>query len=107
MEIDDEVIARGENLEVLAMPLRVMALEDVLCTTLLALHEHNVDYTSVLQMARSLREKVDWTQVRSRTARSPFARAFFTLAEGIGIVGEGEPANAGGRTEVRVVEPVR
>jgi hypothetical protein len=107
MEIDDAAIARGQDLEVLAMPLRVMALEDVLCTKLLALHEHNVDYTSVLQMARSLREKVDWAHVRSRTARSPFARAFFTLAEGIGIIGEGEPADTGGRTEVRVVEPVR
>ena len=107
MEIDDAVIGRGQDLEVLAMPIKVMALEDVLCTTLLALHEHNVDYTSVLQMARSLREKVDWEQVRSRTDRSPVARAFFTIVEGMGIVGDGEPADAGGRTEVRVVEPVR
>jgi hypothetical protein len=107
MEIDDDVIRRGQNLEVLAMPIRVMALEDVLCTSLLALHEHNVDYTSVLQMARSLREKVDWEQVRSRTDRSPFARAFFTIVEGMGIVGDGQPVDAGGRTEVRVVEPVR
>jgi hypothetical protein len=107
MEIDDEVIARGEDLEVLAMPIRVMALEDVLCTKLLALHEHNVDYTSVLQMARALREKVDWGQVRACTDRSPFARAFFTLAEGIGIIGDGEVADGGRRTEVRVVEPTR
>ena len=107
IEIDDAVIARGQDLEVLAMPIRVMALEDVLCTKLLALHEHNADYTSVLQMARSLREKVDWEHVRARTNRSPFARAFFTLVEGIGIVGEGEPAETSGRTEVRVVEPVR
>jgi hypothetical protein len=107
MEIDDEVIARGQDLEVLAMPIRVMALEDVLCTKLLALHEHSVDYSGLLQMARSLREKVDWEIVRSRTAKSPFARAFFTMAEGIGIIGEGEPAPVTGRTEVRVVEPTR
>jgi hypothetical protein len=107
MEIDDEVIARGEDIEVLAMPIRVMALEDVLCTKLLALHEHYVDYSSLLQMARSLREKVDWADVRARTDRSPFARAFFTMIEGIGIIGEGSPADGGGRTEVRVVEPSR
>jgi hypothetical protein len=107
MGIDDDVNARGEDLEVLAMPLKVMALEDVLCTMLMALHEHRADYSSLLQMARSLREKVDWDAVRARTERSPFARAFFTIAEGIGVVGEGEPQHAGGRTEVRVVEPSR
>ena len=107
MEIDDEVIARGEDIEVLAMPIRVMALEDVMCTKLLALHEHAVDYSGLLQMARSLREKVDWEAVRSRTDRSPFARAFFTMSEGIGIIGDAEPADGGGRTEVRVVEPSR
>jgi len=107
MEIDDDVIARGEDLEVLAMPIRVMALEDVLCTMLMALHEHRADYSSLLQMARSLREKVAWDDVRARTDRSPFARAFFAIAEGIGVVGEGEPQHAGGRTEVRVVEPSR
>ena len=107
MQIDDDVIARGERLEVLAMPIRVMALEDVLCTKLLALHEHRADYSSLLQMARSLREKVDWDEVRARTDRSPFARAFFTIAEGVGIIGDDEPAHAGGRTEVRVVEPSR
>ena len=105
MEIDDTVIARGEDLEVLAMPIKIMALEDVLCTKLMSLHEHNVDYTSLLQMARSLREKVDWDDVRARTDRSPFARAFFTIIEGTGVIGEGDPAETHGRTEVRVVEP--
>jgi len=105
MEIDDEVIARGEELEVLSMPIRVMALEDVMCTKLLALHEHHADYSGLLQMARSLREKVDWDDVRARTERSPFARAFFTIIEGIGVIGDGDHAHGGGRTEVRVVEP--
>ena len=105
LEIDDAVIARGEELEVLAMPLRVMALEDVLCTMLLALHEHQLDYSSLLEMGRALREKVDWDDVRGRTAHSPFARAFFTILEGTGIIGGGEPLNGGGRTEVRVVDP--
>lgn len=107
MAIDDEVISRGEDIEVLSMPIRVMALEDVLCTKLLALHEHYVDYSGLLQMARSLREKVNWEDVRARTTQSPFARAFFTMLEGIGVIGYGPPAEGGGRTEVRVVEPSR
>lgn len=103
IEIDDEVIARGEDLEVLAMPLKVMALEDVLSTKLLALHEHHADYTSLLAMARSLREKVDWDYLRARTEASPFALAFFTMVEGLGIVDGGEPVSDGRHTEVRVV----
>jgi hypothetical protein len=103
MQIDDEVISRGTDLEVLAMPLRVMALEDVLCTKLLALHEHHADFSSVLAMARSLREKVDWDDVRARTEDSPFARAFFTMGEGIGILGDAPPLSEGAHTEVRVV----
>ena len=43
--------------------------------------------------------------MRARTQHSPFARAFFTLIEGIGIIGPGESGVRGGRTEVRVVEP--
>ena len=108
MEIDDEVIARGEDIEVLSMPLRVMALEDVLCTKLLALHEHHVDYSSLLQMARSLREKVDWER-RSRADR-PLAVRARLLHDHRGHrdrSATASPPTAGGRTEVRVVEPLR
>jgi len=45
----------------------------------------------VLELARSLREQIDWDAVRARTAESPFAKAFFTLVEELGIV-EPEPA---------------
>lgn len=107
LEIDDEVIERGHEMEVLSMPLRIMALEDVLCTKLLSLHEHYVDYSGLLPMARALREKVDWEYVRRRTDQSPFARAFFTLIEGIGVLGEPDHGAAGARTEVRVVDPAR
>jgi phosphoserine aminotransferase len=31
-------------------------------------------------------QQVDWTHVEERTRTSPFARAFFTLGEGLGIV---------------------
>ena len=84
--VTDDVIERGEAMEVEAMPMRVMTLEDVFVTKLLALHEHNLDYKSVLEMARPVREQVDWDEVRRRTADSPYATAFFTLVEGLGVV---------------------
>ena len=104
MPIDDEAIARGEELAVLGMEMRVMALEDVMATKLLALTEHSLRYEGLLQIARALREQIDWAEVRSRTAGSPFARAFFVLLEGLEIV-PGGPGRAPSEPRVRVVTP--
>jgi hypothetical protein len=40
----------------------------------------------VVEISRSLREQVDWDHVRERTADWPYAQAFFTLVEELGIV---------------------
>jgi predicted nucleotidyltransferase len=84
--ITEENFERAEELEVNAVRMRVAALEDVLITKLLALGEHEADYGPVLELARSVREQVEWASVRARTAGSPFAKAFFTLVEELGIV---------------------
>ena len=84
--ITDENFERAEELEVNAVRMQVASLEDVIATKLLAIGEHEADYGPVLEMARSVREQVDWAQVRTRTASSPFAKAFFTLVEELGIV---------------------
>ena len=111
MAMTDEVLARGEVLSVLGMEMRVMALEDVLVTKLMALSEHSLRYESLLPIARALREKVDWDDVRARTSESPFARAFFVLLEGLGIVTvpKPEPVAAASRrgVDVRVVGGTR
>ena len=60
--------------------------EDVLIQKLLALGEQQPDYSSVLELARSLREQVNWDEVRERTRDSPFANAYFTLLEDLEIV---------------------
>src|ERR671923_822487 len=86
LPMDDDVIARGEDLSVLGMEIRVMALEDVMATKLMALTEHSLRYEGLLQIARALREQVDWEALRARTADSPFARAFFVLLEGLEIL---------------------
>jgi len=95
LPVDDALIARGEELSVLGMDIRVMALEDVMATKLMALSEQEPDFRAVLEIARSLREQIDWAYVRRRTETSAFAAAFFTLVESLDIAPrEVEPAVA-------------
>jgi hypothetical protein len=79
--IDDEFLARAPVTEVYAVRMPVLRPEDVLVTKLLAMREHEVDYESVLEIARAVREQVDWDEVRSRTEDSPYAKAFMTLVD--------------------------
>ncbi|HVM68552.1 MAG TPA: hypothetical protein VM204_01785, partial [Gaiellaceae bacterium] len=72
--------------------MQVASLDDVVSTKLLSITEQNPNFASVLELARSLREQIDWDFVRERTAVSPFARAFFTLIEELGIVSPSETA---------------
>jgi predicted nucleotidyltransferase len=104
MVIDDAVIARGEQRSVLGMEMRVMALEDVMVTKLMAISEHALRYERLLEIARALREQIDWAEVRARTDSSPFARAFFVLLEGLEILPAGG-VPAARETRVRVVTP--
>ena len=83
--IDDEHFARATWLEVSAQSLLVASIDDVLVTKLLALTEQEPDFGPVLQVARALREQIDWSFVRARAGSSPFALAFLTLVEGLGI----------------------
>jgi predicted nucleotidyltransferase len=83
--IDDSTFERAEELEVQAMRMKVASLEDVLVQKLLALKEQEPDFSSVLELARALREQVDWNDVRERTKESPFAKAYFTLLDELEI----------------------
>jgi predicted nucleotidyltransferase len=84
--VTDEVIERADEIEVLSTRMRVMALEDIMATKLLALNETHLDLKGSLEMARAVREQVDWDEVRERTKDSPYAKAFFTLVEELGVV---------------------
>ncbi len=82
----EELLKRADVIRVEAMTMPVITADDLLVTKLAALAEHSLDYEGVLRTARELREQIDFDVVRERTAGSPFARAFFHLAEELGVV---------------------
>jgi hypothetical protein len=86
-EVVPEMLARAEEIEVYAITMPVMGVADVLATKLLTLKEHELDYDGVLEVARTCREQVDWPQLRTQVAESPYAQAFFTLVDELGISG--------------------
>jgi hypothetical protein len=104
LEVDDELLGRGEFLHVLGITIPVMAIEDVMATKLLALHEQELDLTSVLRVARSVREQIDWRILRERTRNSPYAAGFFTICEELGVVPEAHVSPA---ADVRLLTPRR
>ncbi len=86
IEVTPEVLARADEMQVEAVTMPVLPLDDVLVTQLLSLTERHLPYDGLLETARAVREQVDWDAVRRRTDHYPFARAFFTMTEGLGIV---------------------
>jgi predicted nucleotidyltransferase len=85
LAVDDEFLRRADGMEVHALRMPVMRADDVLVAKLLVLREHQVDYDQVLEIARNVREQIDWDDVRTRTSDSPFAKAFFTLVDELGV----------------------
>jgi predicted nucleotidyltransferase len=86
LEVDDDTLQRGDDIEVNGMTFRVMGVDDVMTTKLFAFKEHYLDYESTLEMARMLREQIDWDLLRERCADYAYARPFFTLVEELGVI---------------------
>src|SRR4051794_2748960 len=106
--ITDEVLERADELNVFSLTMRVLALEDVISSKLLALNDHQLDYEPVLTIVRAVREQVDWREVRARTGHSPYARAFFALLDELGLAVEAARETAAARkagSRVRVLPP--
>jgi hypothetical protein len=86
--VTQETIDRAPIAEVMALRIPVSNLEDVMTAKLMAMTEQEPDYGPMLEWARALREQIEWDEVRVRTEASPFAKAFFTLVESLGVVAE-------------------
>jgi hypothetical protein len=83
--VTDEWIERAEQTEFRAVRLPLARLEDVLVTKVSALSEQDPDFSGPLEIARALREQIDWDEVRERTNGKPFAKAFLTLVDELDI----------------------
>ena len=83
--VDDAYFARGTLLDVAAQPMLVASVDDVLISKVMALSEQAPNFQGVLEIARSLREQIDWDVVRGRVSSSPFGAAFLTLVEELDI----------------------
>jgi predicted nucleotidyltransferase len=86
LPITTEVVERAPFRDVAAMKMRVLRLEDVFTTKLLSYNDHHLDFLGLLAVARAVREQLDWDEVAAKTDHSPFAAAFLTLVERLGIV---------------------
>ena len=104
LELTDEVLARADTIPVMSVATPVIAIEDMLITMLFSMDEHCVDYAAVVAIARSLREQIEWASLRARCAGSPYAKAFLTLVEELGLAPRvAQAPAAAGQGRVRVV----
>jgi hypothetical protein len=85
LHVDHSFIESCPILDVHAVPVRVLRVDDILVTKLLALSEHHLDFGPVLACARSLREQIHWDAFAERISVSPFARTFLFLARELGV----------------------
>jgi predicted nucleotidyltransferase len=105
--VDNALLERADQMSVLSITMRVLRLEDVITSKLLALTEHQLDYGPLLTIVRTVREQLDWEEVRARTSRSPYARAFFSLLRELDLgidTASSDVAHARG-SRIRVLPP--
>jgi putative nucleotidyltransferase-like protein len=85
--VTEEVLGRAETIEVGSVQMPVLSATDLVVTKLLTYRDHYADFGRSLPMVRALREQVDWSEVRDRTAESPFAEAFLLLVDRLRLTG--------------------
>jgi hypothetical protein len=83
--VDDGMFERATHMDVMAQPLLVASAGDVLATKIIALSEQDPNIRPILEIARALREQVDWEFLRATVGETPFGAAVLTLVERLGI----------------------
>ena len=84
--VEVELLERASDIEVLSVRMPVLSATDVIASKLLAMDEHDCDFSGELLVARALREQVDWEQLGRNVGRNDFAVAFLFLLRRKGIV---------------------
>ncbi|MGC5166076.1 nucleotidyltransferase family protein [Luteimicrobium sp. DT211] len=102
-EVTERDLARADDLDVLSVRLPVLSATDLVVSRLTPLSEHYCDLGPQLEVARALREQVDWDEVADRTAANPFARAFLFLLGELDVAGRA-PARSDRSATTRTAE---
>ncbi|HKN56410.1 MAG TPA: BON domain-containing protein [Amycolatopsis sp.] len=84
--VTDELLDRAAWMRIGPTEAPVIAATDLLVDKLLVLEPHRCDCAPLLQIARDLREQVDWRDVATQTSDSPYARAFLSLLADLSVI---------------------
>lgn len=84
--VTDQTLAAAETLRVDSVQLPVMPATELMVHKMLTFSQHYCDFARALPIARSLREQIDWHEVRRETAQSPYAEAFLFLLHRLGLL---------------------
>lgn len=83
--VQPALLARAEEVEVLAIRMPVLPPTDMIIVKLRSLAEHHCDFATLLPAVRAIREQLDWARIRRETADNDFAVAFLVLVERLGL----------------------
>jgi hypothetical protein len=84
--VTDELLARAHELSVDSVIMPVLSPTDLMRGLLAAFSEHHCDFGAVLPIARILREKIDWDEVRRTCGDAPMPDAFFYFLERLRVI---------------------
>ncbi|MFF0204470.1 hypothetical protein [Streptomyces sp. NPDC005017] len=84
--VTTEMLDRATEIPVDSVRMPVLSPTDLVTSLLSAFSEHSCDFGSVLPLARSLREKIDWQEVRRECGEEPMPAAFLYLVERLGVI---------------------
>lgn len=87
--VTTELLARAQELSVDSVFMPVLAPTDLVHSLLAAFSEHHCDFGAVLPIARTLRERVDWEEVRRACGDAPMPDAFFYFLERLEVIPPG------------------
>ncbi|RCV50000.1 nucleotidyltransferase family protein [Marinitenerispora sediminis] len=88
--VTPEMLGRAAPMKVNSIHVPVLDATDLMVMLLRAFTEHHCDFSAPLEIARALREQVDWPAVRAATADSPYAHAFLVLLRHLAVIGPNE-----------------
>ncbi len=89
-DVDDAMISRAYDIEVLSVTMPVSDITDVLVGKMCALNEQRCDLNKVLPSARAVREQVDWTRAAQEVAGNDLALACLYLLRRLGVAPGGD-----------------